>query len=132
MRILYECRTAFRQLRKDVGFSCAAILILGLSTGAMAAMFSLVNTVLLSALPFQQPDRLVSIEFGREHVDRVPTSPMFSYPDFFDFQRQSRSLSGLASFREEIFTLTGVGPSLHLGGQVVSANFFRMLGISRS
>src|SRR5580692_50421 len=59
--ILQDLRYAFRTLRRDSGFTAFAILIVGLGIGASATVFSVVDTLLLRPLPFQEPERLVWI-----------------------------------------------------------------------
>ncbi len=53
-----------------------------------------------------------------------------SYPDFFDWRSQNKSFSALASFHDNDFTLTGSGQPQHLIGHIVSADFFRVLGVA--
>src|SRR5271169_4909052 len=57
-----DLRYAFRTFRRDAGFATFAVLIVGLGIGASSTVFSVVNTLLLRPLPFQNPDRLVWIE----------------------------------------------------------------------
>ena len=59
--ILQDFRFALRQLRKSPGFALTTILTLALGIGATTAIFSLVNTVLLKPLPFQEPERIVEL-----------------------------------------------------------------------
>lgn len=127
----YDTRIAIRQLRKNVAFSITTILTLALAIGATTSIFSIVDTVLLRPLPFHEPDRLVSLQqqdrpaqASTRHAG-VPES--LSYPDFFDWQAQSRSFSAMASYRNVNFTLTGAGDARHLPGELVSSQFFRVL-----
>ncbi|MEO8724576.1 MAG: ABC transporter permease [Acidobacteriaceae bacterium] len=134
--ILQDVRFAVRQLRKSPGFACTTILTLALGIGATTAIFSLVNTVLLRPLPFPQQERLISVSEGRELPGQAPGTAgalrpnVLSYPDFFDWRAQNHSFSGLAAYHDNDFTLTGIGDSRHLNGEVVSAEFFRVLGVS--
>ena len=122
-----DLRFAIRQLRKSPGFFVTTTLTLALGVGATTAIFSLVNAVLLRPLPFPDPDRLV----WAQQVDQSAGSAIepLSYPDFFDWRSQSRSFSGMASYRNNRVTLTGAGDPQHLDGQIVSAEFFRVLGV---
>jgi putative ABC transport system permease protein len=132
LALLQDFRFAIRQFRKYPGFALTTILTIALGIGGTTAIFSLVNAVLLRPLPFPEPDRLMAVE-GRN--DRNPTANAnaggpLSYPDFFDWRSQNKSFSALASFHDKSFTLTGTGEPQHLTGHVVSADFFRVLGVS--
>ena len=81
--------------------------------------------MLLQPLPYREPDRLVRLS---------ETSPDFAsmsiaYPNFVDWKDQSRSFERLAAFRWEDSDLAGGGQPEHLSGKMVSADFFRVLGI---
>ncbi len=129
--LLQDFRFAVRQFRKYPGFALTTVLTIALGIGGTTAIFSLVNTVLLRPLPFPGPDRIMAVEVRN---DRNPTSganpgSALSYPDFFDWRTQNKSFSALASFHDNSFTLTGAGEPQHLTGHVVSADFFRVLGV---
>ena len=80
--LLEESRHAFRVVRTHRAFSAAVVLIMALAIGANTAVFTLVNAVILSPLPFPEPSRLVEVT-GR----RLDTSPdPFSLPDFRDLR----------------------------------------------
>jgi putative ABC transport system permease protein len=127
-RLLHDLRFAFRQLRKSPGFAITTILTLALGIGATTAIFSLVNAVLLRPLPLPQQDRLVWLD----ELDRPPQGAAvpghLSYPNFLDWRKQQHSFSGLASYRDNGVTLSGVGDAQQLTSQVVSADFFHVLG----
>lgn len=121
-----DFRYAFRQLRKNPGFTAVAVLTLALGLGANSAIFSVVDAVLLRPLPYHVPSRLVVVkptEPGRRDDIGV------SYPTFLDWRSQSQVFDGLSVFREDDFTLTGRGEAAHLTGAVVSANLFSVLGV---
>jgi putative ABC transport system permease protein len=121
-----DLRYALRQLRKSPGFTAVAVITLALGIGANTAIFSVVDAVLLRPLPFQKPDRLVSVkptEPGRRDDVGV------SYPAFLDWRSQNHVFAGLSAFRTDDFTLTGRGEPAHLTGAVVSANLFSLLGV---
>jgi predicted permease len=129
--LLQDFRFAIRQIRKAPGFAITTMLTIALGIGATAAIFSLVNTVLLRPLPFPDPSRMMSVKARndrRQQIDPSAGAPL-SYPDFFDWRSQNKSFSGLASFHDNDFTLTGNGEPRHLTGHVVAADFFRILGI---
>jgi putative ABC transport system permease protein len=123
-------RFAIRQLRKSPGFAFATILTLALGIGATTAVFSLLNAVLLRPLPFPDPQRLMWVQ----QADLEPGAPAnasepLSYPDFFDWRARTHSVSGMACYRHDRLTLTGSGAPQMLEASVVSAEFFRVLGV---
>ena len=100
-----DLRHTLRQLRKNPGFALAAILVLGLGLGANAAIFSVVNSVLLHGLPYADPARLVVL-YERD-LEGVSGQANISYPDYRDWRDQSRTLENLAIARNMSFNLSG-------------------------
>jgi hypothetical protein len=92
-----DLRYAFRMLLKSPGFSLVAIATLALGIGANSAIFSVVDTVLLRALPYPHPEQLVNI-WGTT-ARGANTRQAESLPDMFDFRAQSRSFSAVAGWR---------------------------------
>ncbi len=127
--LLLDFRFALRQFKKSPGFASTTILTIALGIGGTTAIFSLVYAVLLRPLPFPEPERLMAVG-ARNDRNPIASLNAVSYPDFFDWRSQNKSFSGLASFHDNDFTLTGVGEPRHLTGHVVSAGFFRVLGVS--
>ncbi len=127
-RLLHDLRFALRQLRKSPGFAVTTILTLALGIGATTTIFSLVNAVLLRPLPFPQQDRLVWLQI-ESRTSGVAVPGNVSYPDFFDWRSQQRSFSGLAAYRSGEVTLTGVGEAKELTSEIVSKEFFQVLGV---
>ena len=123
--LLQDLRFGLRMLRKSPGFTAIAILTLALGIGANTALFSVVNGVLLNPLPYQQPDRLVAV-YSRNAQFQFDS---ISYPNFLDWRRNNHSFSALAAFRAGDFNLTGMGEAERLSGEMVSANFFPVLGV---
>ncbi|HEU5399790.1 MAG TPA: ABC transporter permease [Terriglobales bacterium] len=129
--LIRDVQFAIRQLRRRPGFALITMVTLGLGIGATTAIFSLVNTVVLRPLPFPEPDRLMSVSPARQAGPGAPMVPSsFSYPDFFDYRSQNHSFEAVASYHDTDMTLTGRGDPLHVTGEVVAADFFRVLRIS--
>ncbi|HEU5219779.1 MAG TPA: ABC transporter permease, partial [Gemmatimonadales bacterium] len=123
-----DVRYAFRSLWKSPGFSAVAVLTIGLGLGANTAIFSVLDTALLRPLPFREPERLVSLWESR--LDRGFTQTTFSRPNFWDMKDQQRTLEGIAAMENSSINLTGRGFPTELALGRVSANFFRMLGVT--
>jgi putative ABC transport system permease protein len=119
---------ARRALWKAPAFTIAAVLTLSLGIGANAAMFSVVRAVVLRPLPFAAPDQLVAIN-ETDLRSAVPRPTSASWPDFFDWRRDTKTLVSVAAHHTANFTVTGRAPSRHVPGAVVSANLFSTLGV---
>jgi putative ABC transport system permease protein len=120
-----DLRFASRQLLRDPGFAATTILTLALGIGANTAIFTIVQSVVLAPLPYRQPDRLVMLSETRPGVKELG----ISYPDFQDWQRNSRSFERMAALAWRDYDLTGSGPAEHLDGMEVSSGFFATLGL---
>src|SRR5580700_11949953 len=99
-------RYAWRQLRRNPGFTLVAVLTLALGIGANTAIFSVLEGVVLAPLPYREPDRLVLVVLYNRTL-KYPTD--LSYPDFLDWQRSSRSFEQIAAFTPQGFDLTSPG-----------------------
>lgn len=120
-----DFRYGLRMLAKAPGFTAIAIITLALGIGANTAIFSVVNGVLLNPLPYDHPDRLIALYSGTSDFDHSS----ISYPNFLDWIRGNSSFSGLAAFRPDDFDLTGMGQPQRVAVEMVSADFFRILGV---
>jgi putative ABC transport system permease protein len=128
--MLNDIRYGLRQLWKHLAFTIVAVLTLALGIGANTAIFSVVNAVLLKPLPFPAPDELIAIGMTDERAKGTQTElGSMSYPDFFDFRDQNRTLANTAVYRERSFALTSADGATSLRGVKVSAEFFDVLGI---
>ena len=101
---------------------------LALGIGANAAMFSLVNGVLLRSLPFPEPDWLFVLYTTAPQFQRMSSS----YPNFLDWSHRARSFTSMAAFRSESFNLTGQGEPERVRLAMVSAAFFPILDVKPS
>jgi putative ABC transport system permease protein len=121
--LFQDLRFGVRMLAKNPGFTAAAILTLALGIGVNAAMFSIINTTLLTPLPYNNSDRLVwlgTVFPGFNHP--IPLSG----PDFLDWRSQNKVFDYMAAIQTDGFTLTGKGEPEVLSGALVSANFFQL------
>ena len=123
--IWQDLRYGARSLRKNPGFTFIALITLILGIGANTAIFSVVNAVLLRPLPYKDPEQLVWIWEVQAQQDRSQFSPA----EFLDYQAQNQSFTALAAYRNMSLTLTGAGEPDQLGGLIVTANFFSLLGV---
>ena len=123
--MLNDLRFAIRQLGKNPGFTVVAVLTLALGIGANAALFSVVNAVLLNPLPYPQPEQLVSLHQSKPNF---PTGSI-SYPNFLDLQRENQTFSGMAIGRSFSANLVGAGEAEQVDGRRVSANLFSVIGV---
>ncbi len=123
-----DVRYAARMLRKSPGFTLVAVLTLAVGIGANAALFSVVNTVLLRPLPFHNPSRLVMVWEGLPQL-RSPVIP-FSAPDLAVLERGQKSFSAVGAIQDRLYDLSGHGEPDRVVGARVSASVFPMLGIT--
>ena len=122
-----DLRYTFRQLKKSPGFAAVAIITLALGVGANTAVFSVVDAVMLRPLPYHQPEQLIEAESTNS---RNPQTTAISYPDFFDWREQNKTLDHLVSYHDTSFTLTGLSRPLHVDGAVVSWELLPTLGVN--
>ena len=121
-----DLRFALRGLRSRPGFSLTVLLTLALGIGANAAIFTVVDAILLRPLPYTQPDRLVHLwERYKSNVDGRSEA---SYPDYLDWRTRNRTFADLAGYHGGSFILGGATPQL-LAAARTTANFFDVLGV---
>src|SRR5262249_34521075 len=128
--ILQDLRYALRQLRKNPAFAAVAVLTLALGIGANTAIFSVVDGVLLKALPYKEPDRLVRV-WHLPPPKSFPGIPAFavSAANFLDWQSQNHVFDPMTIFSYRSFTVTGTGKPQQVDACAVSATFFSLLGV---
>src|SRR5438046_452093 len=125
---IQDLRYGLRMLRRFPGFTLVAVLSVALGIGANTAVFSVVNTVLLSPLPYSDADRLALVNY------RVmqPRSGSFELTPaaFLELRRANKSFEGIADFTAADFNLSGVDQPERLSGQMVSPSLFSVLKVS--
>jgi putative ABC transport system permease protein len=128
---MHDLRYAIRQLDKNPGLTLIALLALALGIGANTAIFSVVNALLLKPLPFPEPQQLVAFGMTNTRVKgKQENLGSLSYPDFFDFRAQNRTLSSVAIYRDEAFALTADQGATSVRGVKASADFFDIFGVN--
>ncbi len=127
MRIwLQDFRYAWRQLRKNPGFACTAIVVLGLGIGAVTAIFSAVNPILFEPLPYPQASRLMMIWYAGSDGSRIPQT----FHTYRELAERNRAFDAIAVMNPWQPTLTGAAQPERLDGQRISASYFRTLGVA--
>ncbi len=125
-----DVRYAVRSLRKSPGFVVSALLVLALGIGAATALFGVVYAVLLSPLPYPSSDRLVRV-WPASPSRGIAQAP-FSYLEFQDWRRESRTLSGMAVYSHlpAPYPYTGGSAPVELATMWVAGDFFPLLGVA--
>jgi len=128
-----DVRYALRILIKNPGFSVIAILSLALGIGANTTIFTVVNAILLNPLPVKQISRLVQLDTvdTKTRVTAANVTKLgMSYPNFQDYARTSKVFSGLSCIVGPLpLTWSGGAEPKQIFGQMVSANYFDVLGL---
>ena len=130
--LIRDVRHMARGLGRSPGFALAVTLTLGVGIGGNTAIFSVVDQVLLRPLPYPDGDRLV-VMFERFDntlgVERSAPCNCVSPANWLDWQRDNRTLTGIAVWRNAPVTLVGIGDPVRLNNQLVSGEFFSVLGV---
>jgi predicted permease len=120
-----DLRYGARMLLKNPGFSAVIVLTLALGIGANAALFSVVNGVLLNPLPYPQPEQLVALNQRTSNI----AAGSISYLNFLDWQKENQTFSAMAVSRQSSFALVGTGEAERVRGRRCTANLFSVLGV---
>ena len=124
--ILADLRFGLRLLAKTPSFTIVAILSLALGIGANSTVFSLMDAVMLRSLPVHNAEQIVEVatvvDGGAPHTD-------FSYPLYAGLRDNNQSLSGLVAYSEANFGLAAGDKTERIRGELVSANYFSVLGV---
>ncbi len=125
--ILKDIRYTLRGLLKNRAFTAVAVLTLALGIGANAAIFSVVNAVLLKPLKFHDPDRLVVIWEEASFAGFPLNTP--APGNYVDWKAQNQSFEDMAATADTSFNLTGDGEPERIAAQKVTQSFFPLLGM---
>lgn len=123
--LIQDIRYGLRGLWRHPGFTIVAACSLALGIGANTAIFSVVNGVLLSPLPYPQPEQLVTLHQSKPNFQ----AGAIPYPNFRDLQKQNQTFSAMAISRATSFSLIGAGEPERVNARLVSAEFFSVLGV---
>ncbi len=122
---LQDIRFGARMLRKNPGFTVAAVLTLALGIGGNTAIFTITSAILLRALPYNNPQQLVSLDVqskdGQSHCCTLNRYDLF--------HGRNQSFSGLEVAANDNFNLTGRGEPQQVAAARVSPGFFDLLGV---
>jgi len=123
--LLYDIRYTLRQCRREPGFAVTVAIVLALGIGASAAIFSVVNPILFRPLPYPGADRITMVWESR----RGEKPMAVAFATFYGMRERTRSFQSLAAQRSWQPAMIGSGEPERLEGQLVSADYFQVLGV---
>jgi predicted permease len=124
-----DLKHSFRGLRKAPAFTAIVVLTLGLGIGANAAIFSLMDQVLLRSLPVRDPGALVLLDSPGAFRGRTFNAQTFSYPMYKDLRDRNEVFTGALVRFPAAMTVVWKGRSERVSGELVSGNYFDVLGV---
>src|SRR6185295_19363630 len=124
-----DIRHASRALGKNPVFAAVVVLTPALGIGANTAIFSLMDQVLLRPLPVHHPGRLVILDGPGPFQGRTVNAMTFSYPMYVDFRDRNEVFSGVLARFSTSMTVVWHGQSERANGDLVSGNYFDVLGV---
>ncbi len=122
---LNDLRYGIRVMWTHPGFTSITVATLAIGIAANTALFSVVNGVILNPLPFRDPGQLLTFYQSKPNFEKGS----LSYPNFLDWRKDNHTFDSMAVYRAEDFTLTNMGEAEALHGEMISANFFSLLGV---
>jgi putative ABC transport system permease protein len=125
--MMHDFRFAFRQLVKAPAFSAAAVIVLALGIGANTAIFSLVNTMLFQPPHYAKPNDVVQVFSQDRKNPKVFRG--FSYPTYLDIRERNSVFSGVMAHNLAMVGLGEKGATRRAFTDVVSSNYFNVLGV---
>src|SRR5437762_11225960 len=128
---VYDLRFSARSFLRSPSFTATAVLSLALGIGATTAIYSLVDQVLLHALPVRQPNRLVLIDWkGDQAASGFGSWNLMSYPICRDLQLQDRFFDGVLCRAATTINLSTGGEPKPAAAEIVSGSYFSVLGVA--
>jgi predicted permease len=127
--LVRDVRYALRVLRRSPLFTGVAILSLALGIGANAAIFTLIDQLILQELPVRDPEQLVLLTARGKHYGSNNGPNALSYPMYQDFRDKNQVFSGMFARRGTEFSLGVEGRTELASGEFVSGNYFPVLGV---
>jgi predicted permease len=121
-----DLRYALRMFRRNPGFSAVTVLTLALGIGASTAIFSVVDAVLLRALPYPNPDKIVRVWEQAPDGHRMNLAD----PNFDDFRTQNNTFADLAEYAELLRSVSGGSEPVRVNIAEVTRGFFEVLGVA--
>src|SRR5579864_7925620 len=128
---LCDLRYSARSLRHSPGFTATVLLSLALGIGATTAIYSLVDQVILHALPVRDPERLVLVDWNGDDriTGAIGSINLMPYPICRDLQQQTRFFDGVLCRAEIEVNLTAGGDPRPVAAEIVSGSYFSALGV---
>lgn len=124
-----DIRFAVRSLANSKLFTAVALLSLALGIGANVTVFSLVDAIAFKPLPYAEPDALVDIHEWSATKLCAGCDVGTSYPTFMDWRTNARSFAAIGAYIERPFNVSGAEAAERIGGALVSAETFDVLGV---
>ena len=125
--LLHDLRYGFRMLAKNPGFTAVAVVSLALGIGANSTVFSIVDGMFLRPWPVKDPSRLVVVS---THPAKETGFTSSSYPDYLDIRNQVSAFEGVLAYDERGAIVSGKGQGEMVTVDVVSENYFAVLGVN--
>jgi putative ABC transport system permease protein len=123
--LMQDVRYGIRMLLQNPAFTAIAVITLALGIGANSAIFSVINSVLLRPLPYDESNRLVILWERSPQLDGMS----IAYPNFIDWRNQNKVFEKIGVYRRQSYNLTGSGEPVQVLGGMVSADLFEALRI---
>src|SRR5579875_397265 len=132
MNVFQDVKFALRTFAKSPLFTAVAVLSIAFGIGANTAIFSLTDQILVRMLPVKNPEQLVLLSAVGRHYGSNMGWNRISYPMYRDFRDRNVVFSGMFCFRETDMSLSYKGRTERISGELVSGNYFPVLGVTAS